>query len=73
MTPSGSHLQAAWLHAKGQPSAFPFKTRGRTTSNTYKDRSTYLAGLEQASVHMNIKPFAEFIAERTSWSTSKAA
>lgn len=37
-----------------------------------EDRSTYLAGLEQASVHMNVKPFAEFIAERTSWSMSKA-
>lgn len=35
-----------------------------------EDRSTYLAGLEQASVHMNVKPFAEFIAERTSWSTN---
>lgn len=38
----------------------------------FEDRSTYLAGLEQASVHMNVEPFAEFIAERTSWSTSKA-
>ncbi|WP_349017705.1 Fic family protein [Rhizobium sp. 32-5/1] len=37
-----------------------------------EDRSTYLAGLEQASIHMNVKPFAEFIAERTSWSMSKA-
>ncbi len=37
-----------------------------------EDRSTYLAGLEQASVHMNAKPFADFIAERTSWSMSKA-
>lgn len=38
-----------------------------------ENRSTYLAGLEQASVHMNVKPFAELIAERTSWSTSTAA
>lgn len=37
-----------------------------------EDRSTYLGSLEQASVLMNVKPFAEFIAERTSWSMSKA-
>jgi hypothetical protein len=30
------------------------------------------ASLEQASVHINVKPFAELIAERTSWSMSKA-
>ncbi|MHB0953208.1 MAG: Fic family protein [Allorhizobium sp.] len=37
-----------------------------------EDRSTYLDGLEQASVHMNVKPFAEFISACASWSKNQA-
>ncbi|TGV15186.1 Fic family protein [Mesorhizobium sp. M8A.F.Ca.ET.173.01.1.1] len=37
-----------------------------------EDRKAYLAGLEQASVGMNVKPFAEFLAKRVKWSSEQA-
>ncbi|MER9769894.1 Fic family protein [Mesorhizobium sp. M0189] len=37
------------------------------------DRKAYLAGLEEASVNMNVKTFAAFLAERVKWSMEKAA
>lgn len=37
------------------------------------DRSAYLAGLENASVDMDVRPFAAFLAERVQWSMDKAA
>jgi hypothetical protein len=33
----------------------------------------YMAALEAASIDSNIRPFAEFIAERVQWSMKKAA
>jgi fido (protein-threonine AMPylation protein) len=33
-----------------------------------EDRSAYLAGLEEASGNMNVKPFAAFLAEQVKWS-----
>jgi len=38
-----------------------------------EDRDAYLASLEKASVDGDISPFAEFIAERVSWSMKQAA
>ncbi|WP_432289334.1 Fic family protein (plasmid) [Aminobacter sp. BA135] len=38
-----------------------------------EDRSAYLAGLEAASVDMDVGPFAAFLAERVQWSMEKAA
>ncbi|GLS35944.1 hypothetical protein GCM10010869_15330 [Mesorhizobium tianshanense] len=37
------------------------------------DRRAYLAGLEKASVDMDVRPFAAFLAERVQWSMDKAA
>jgi fido (protein-threonine AMPylation protein) len=37
------------------------------------DRTRYLAALESASVEMDIRPFATFLAERVQWSMEKAA
>lgn len=37
-----------------------------------EDRDRYLAGLERASVDMDIRPFATFLAERVQWSAEKA-
>jgi fido (protein-threonine AMPylation protein) len=36
-----------------------------------EDRSRYMAALESASVDMDVRPFASFIAERVQWSTEK--
>jgi len=36
------------------------------------DRAAYLAGLESASVSMDVQPFALFLAERVRWSMEKA-
>jgi hypothetical protein len=36
-----------------------------------EDRDRYLAGLESASVHMDVRPFASFLAERVRWSMDK--
>jgi Fic family protein len=36
------------------------------------DRSQYLACLETASVEMNVRPFATFLAERVKWSADQA-
>ncbi len=38
-----------------------------------EDRNAYLAGLEAASVDMDVRPFAAFLAERVQWSMEKAA
>jgi len=38
-----------------------------------EDRDKYMSALESASIDSNIKPFAEFIAERVQWSMKKAA
>lgn len=38
-----------------------------------EDRDAYMAALESASVDMNIKPFARFIAKRVQWSLEQAA
>ncbi|WP_371422427.1 hypothetical protein [Tardiphaga sp.] len=35
------------------------------------DRTRYLQCLETASVAMDVRPFAEFIAERVRWSTDQ--
>jgi hypothetical protein len=35
------------------------------------DRSQYLACLETASVEMNVRPFAAFLAARVKWSTEQ--
>lgn len=37
-----------------------------------EDRKAYLAGLECASVDMDVRPFAGFLAERVQWSMEKA-
>ncbi len=37
------------------------------------DRAAYMKALESASVQMNIRPFAAFIAERVKWSMEQAA
>ncbi|OZA92232.1 MAG: hypothetical protein B7X76_00550 [Azorhizobium sp. 39-67-5] len=37
-----------------------------------EDRTLYLACLETASVEMNVRPFAAFLAERVQWSLEKA-
>ncbi|MEO4001992.1 Fic family protein [Mesorhizobium sp. CAU 1732] len=37
------------------------------------DRACYLAGLERASGDMDVRSFAEFLAERVQWSTGKAS
>jgi fido (protein-threonine AMPylation protein) len=37
-----------------------------------EDRAKYMSGLEAASIDSNIRPFAEFIAERVQWSMKKA-
>jgi len=37
-----------------------------------EDRNAYLAGLEAASVDMNVRPFAAFLAERVRWSIKKS-
>lgn len=37
-----------------------------------EDRSRYLACLETASVEMNVRPLAAFLAERVRWSTEQA-
>jgi Fic family protein len=36
-----------------------------------KDRDGYLAALERASIDMDIKPFAQFMAERVKWSMER--
>jgi hypothetical protein len=36
-----------------------------------EDRKAYLAGLEEASGNMNVKPFAAFLAERVKWSAEQ--
>jgi Fic family protein len=36
-----------------------------------EDRAAYLAALEAASVESNIRPFAQFLAERVSWSIER--
>lgn len=36
-----------------------------------EDRAAYMAALETASVDMDVKPFASFIAERVRWSTEQ--
>ena len=33
-----------------------------------EDRKAYLSALEDASVEMNIQPFADFVAKRVAWS-----
>ena len=33
-----------------------------------RDRNAYLAALDDASIDMDIKPFAQFVAERVKWS-----
>ncbi len=38
-----------------------------------EDREKYLSGLETASVQMDVRPFATFLAERVQWSVEKAA
>jgi fido (protein-threonine AMPylation protein) len=38
-----------------------------------EDRTRYLEALESASVDMDVRPFAEFIAERVQWSVEQAA
>lgn len=38
-----------------------------------EDRDRYLAGLESASVDMDVRPFAAFLAERVQWSMEKAS
>lgn len=38
-----------------------------------EDRAAYLAALETASVGLDIKPFAAFIADRVKWSTERVA
>ena len=39
-----------------------------------EDRGAYLEALDRASIDMDIKPFSEFVAERTRWSrTTRAA
>ena len=35
------------------------------------DRSEYLKALDRASVDLDVRPFAEFIAERVRWSLKK--
>ena len=37
-----------------------------------EDRNQYLEGLERASVDMDVRPFAAFLAERVQWSLEKA-
>ena len=39
----------------------------------FEDRGRYLAGLDSASVDMDIRPFAAFLAERVQWSMERAA
>lgn len=36
------------------------------------DRAAYMAGLEEASVEGNVRPFAQFIGERVGWSVNHA-
>jgi fido (protein-threonine AMPylation protein) len=36
-----------------------------------EDRASYLAALEMASVQLDVRPFATFIAERVAWSTKE--
>ncbi|KQU95523.1 cell filamentation protein Fic [Mesorhizobium sp. Root102] len=36
------------------------------------DRKAYLAGLEDASVNMDVRPFAAFLAQRVKWSSGQA-
>ncbi len=38
-----------------------------------EDRAAYLAALETASVSLDIRPFADFIAQRVKWSVGKVA
>jgi fido (protein-threonine AMPylation protein) len=38
-----------------------------------EDREAYLAALESASIGMDIRPFARFVAERVAWSLERAA
>jgi hypothetical protein len=38
-----------------------------------EDRAPYLAALESASVGMDIRPFAGFVAQRVAWSLERAA
>lgn len=38
-----------------------------------EDRRAYLAGLEEASGNMNVKPFAAFLAEQVKWSFEQAS
>jgi hypothetical protein len=37
-----------------------------------EDRNRYMAALESASVDMDIRPFAAFLAERVHWSLDKS-
>ncbi len=37
------------------------------------DRARYMASLESASAHMDIRPFAAFVAERVRWSLARSA
>ncbi|MEK1887534.1 MAG: Fic family protein [Phyllobacterium sp.] len=36
------------------------------------DRKAYLAGLEEASVKMDVRPFAQFLSDRVTWSSARA-
>jgi Fic family protein len=38
-----------------------------------ENRDKYMSALEAASIDSNIRPFAEFVAERVQWSMKKAA
>jgi fido (protein-threonine AMPylation protein) len=38
-----------------------------------EDRNAYLAALDRASIHMDIAPFASFLAERVRWSMQRVA
>jgi Fic family protein len=38
-----------------------------------EDRDAYLAALESASIGIDIRPFARFVAERVAWSLERAA
>ena len=38
-----------------------------------EDRETYLAALESASIRLDIRPFARFVAARVEWSLARAA
>lgn len=43
--------------------------RGGLLNLIVEGQFSYLAALDRASIDMDIKPFAQFVAERVKWST----